>query len=87
MENLLKDSAYKKVTQNPTSRVESKVSTAMKECEQNGHITGKKCLVLAHQFSPPTDLWPAKDTQRRHPPPANRGSLRFPDTPTGKGAG
>ena len=53
MENLLKDSAYKKVTRNPTSRVEAKVSTALKECEQNGHITGKKRLSLAHQFSSP----------------------------------
>ena len=90
MENLLKDSAYKKVTQNPTSRVEAKVSTALRECVRKGHITGKKHLTLAHQFTsppPPTNLRPAKDTQGRHPLPANRGSHRFPDTPVGKGAG
>ena len=57
MENLLKDSAYKKVTRNPTSRVEAKVSTALKECEQNGHITGKKRLALAHQFSSPPQIY------------------------------
>ena len=51
MENLLKDSAYKEVTRNPTSRVEAKVSTALKECERKGHITGKKRLTLAHQSS------------------------------------
>ena len=38
---------------NPTSRVEANVSSALKECERKAHITSKKRLTLAHQFSPP----------------------------------
>ena len=51
MEHLLEDRAYRKVQRNPTSRVEAKVSTALKECERKGHITSMKRLTLAHQFS------------------------------------
>ena len=53
MEHLLEDRAYKKVQRNPASRVEAMVSTALKECERKGHITSKKRLTLAHQFSSP----------------------------------
>ena len=57
MEHLLEDRAYKKVKRNPTSRVEAMVSTALKECERKGHITSKKRLTLAHQFSSPPQIY------------------------------
>ena len=57
MEHLLEDRAYRKVQQSPMSRVEAKVSTTLKECEHKGHITSKKCLTLAHQFSSPPQIY------------------------------
>ena len=57
MELLLEDKAYRKVQRNPTSRVEAMVSTALKECECKGHITSKKRLTLAHQFSSPPQIY------------------------------
>lgn len=51
MENLLEDSAYRKLQWKPTSRVEAKVSTALKECKCKGRITGKKPVTLTYQFS------------------------------------
>ncbi len=45
------------MTQNPTSRVEAKVSTALRECVRKGHITGKKHLTLAHQFTSPPQIY------------------------------
>ena len=57
MEHFLEDRAYKKVQRNPTSRVEAMVSTALKGCERKGHITSKKCLTLAHQFSSPPQIY------------------------------
>ena len=57
MESLLEDNAYKKVKRNPTSKVETKISTALKECENKGYITSKKRLSLAHQFSAPPQIY------------------------------
>ena len=54
MESLLEDNAYKKVKRNPTSRVETKISAALKECENQRYITSKVRLSLAHQFSAPS---------------------------------
>ena len=53
MESLLEDNAYKKVKRNPTSRIEARISTALKELENKGYITSKERLSLAHQFSTP----------------------------------
>ena len=57
IDHLLQDRAYRKVQRNPTSRVEAKISTALKECEHKGHITSKKRLTLAHQFSSPPQVY------------------------------
>lgn len=50
MKNLLND-AYKKVKHDTTSKTETKISTALKECERNGHITTKQRLYLTHHKS------------------------------------
>ena len=39
MESLREDSAYKKLKRNPTTRVETRISSALKELEQKGYIT------------------------------------------------
>ena len=57
MENLLEDDAYKKVTRNPTSRIEKRISTALKDCEYKGYITTKQRMHLAHQFSSPPQIY------------------------------
>ena len=56
MENLLYEDAYKKVKHGPTSKTETRISTALKECERKGHITTKQRLYLAHQFSSPPQI-------------------------------
>ena len=57
MENLLEDDAYKKLKRDPTSRIEKRISTTLKEYEQKGHITAKQRLYLAHQFSSPPQIY------------------------------
>ena len=57
MENLLEDDAYKKLKHDPTSRIEKRISTTLKEYEQKGHITAKQRLYLAHQFSSPPQIY------------------------------
>ena len=57
MENLQEDDAYKKVTHDPTSRIEKRISTALKDCEYKGYITTKQRMHLAHQFSSPLQIY------------------------------
>ena len=54
MENLLEDDAYRKVTRDPTSRMEKRISTALKDCEHKGYITTKQRMHLAHQVISPS---------------------------------
>ena len=57
MENLLNDDAYKKVKRDLMSKTETRIYTALKECERKGHITTKQRLYLAHQFSSPPQIY------------------------------
>ena len=43
MENLLDDDAYKKVKHGPTSKTETRISTALKECEPNHQTKPVPC--------------------------------------------
>ena len=51
MEDLLEDPAYKKMKRNPTTRVETRISSALKELEQKGYLSNKQRLSLSPSFS------------------------------------
>ena len=51
MEDLLEDPAYKKMKCNPTTRVETRISSALKELEQKGYLSNKQPLSLSPSFS------------------------------------
>ena len=57
MEILLEDDAYKKVKRDPTSRMEKRIATTLKEYERKGYITTKQRMHLAHQFSSPPQIY------------------------------
>ena len=57
LENLLKDSAYKKVRWNLTSRVEPKRIHCAEGVYTKAIIIGKKSLAFAHQFSSPPQIY------------------------------
>ena len=51
MESQLEDPAYKKLKRNPTTRVETRISSALKELGQKGYLSNKQRLSLSPSFS------------------------------------
>ena len=51
MESLLEGPAYKKLLHNPTIRMEKRISSALKELEQKGHLSNKQCPAFSPSFS------------------------------------
>ena len=51
MEGLLEDPAYKKLKRDLTTKVETRISSALKELERKGHLSNKQRLSLSPSFS------------------------------------
>ena len=51
MEELLEDSTYRKLKRDPTTKVEAKIASALKEPEHKGHLFTKQRLFLAPSFT------------------------------------
>ena len=81
MADLLEDPAYKKLKRNPTTGVENRISSALQELEQKGHLSKKQRLSL-----PPLSPQPHKSTASprsiRKVSPSDQVSLPLAHLPT-----
>ena len=53
MEALLEDSAYRRLKYDPTTKVEARIASALKELEQKGHLSTKQRLFLTQIYGLP----------------------------------
>ena len=53
MEALLEDSAYRRLKYDPTTKVEARITSALKELEQKGHLSTKQRLFLTQIYGLP----------------------------------
>ena len=81
MADLLEDPAYKKLKRNPTTGVENRISSALNELEQKGHLSKNNAC-----HSPPLSPQPHKSTASprsiRKVSPSNQLSLPLAHLPT-----
>ena len=57
LETMLADDTYRKLKKDPTTRVESKITQALKNAEQRGYMSREQRLYLSPQSSSPPQLY------------------------------
>ena len=57
MNDLSKDASYKQMKSNPTTKVEKKVGTPLKEVESRGGLSSAQRKSLANNYSTPPQLY------------------------------
>ena len=89
MKEIINDnSTYRKLSRDPTTRIEKKISGMIRDVHRRGGIPDKLKDQLSPSYSnPPADLRSTQDPQGEHPPQTHRRSNRLPHIPPGQRTG
>ena len=87
MNALLKDNTYHQLRKDPTHRVETKVSKALRALEDNNCLSDKERKYLSPNCSKPPQIYGLpKVHKKKYPPQAHCINYRIAHLPAGKGA-